>query len=302
MPRGKPNRHQHTIPQCYLRRFLEPGFVYRRGKDSALYTKTARNFAGRRDYYERGGPRAIDLDPINNLVETGGAEALKDLIEAPETLTLNDDGRFLSYLFAGMYVRNPSVIEMMRGTQSAMIVDAERTAQDTAVKLGDPSLADGMLFRFRQPEADYESPYMSLKHMKEYKELLNEPKGHLDVAPFDALLDIAKTIQQMSFLIYLAPKGYQFVTSDIPLVVRRRHNDSRVGAGWANRDAVGMIALCPSLFLLMIYHDGPNIRIMDATPEQVEEFNLLTLGDADQEVYCHTKYPKAHEWMKGVEV
>ncbi|PKB63932.1 MAG: hypothetical protein BZY80_04585 [SAR202 cluster bacterium Io17-Chloro-G2] len=220
------------------------------------------------------------------------------LIDEPNTVDPYNDLKVLSYLFANLYVRNPNVIEMLKGIQLSIIKDAVQATKATDKRLGElfpPT--ENLRFRFKQPEIDYESPLITLGDMKQQEILLNGPKGYLNAAPFDALLDIAKYIEQMSLLVYSAPSEHYFVTSDTPISVRLRSTYSRVGAGWARSDAIGMIALCPSRFLVLINHDGPSVRTGDATPEQVESFNLFTLEAAKQEVYSLAKCQEVQEWM-----
>lgn len=277
------SRRQHTIPQFYLRRFLEPGFVYRRGADAPRAIRTPKDVAVHEDYYGKGHSAWVSLDDINSMAEDIGAPAMTLLIDDFTTFTA-DDWHALSLFMANLAVRTPAFINEVKDTLLA--------AFSQITELLEPQIAA------LPPGTNFDSS--ALDKLNEAGNRLQSPGGHIEAAPFHALADIAHCIRQMEFFLLDAPPECQFVTSDRPLVLRRFPTGSRVGVGWANPDVIGSIALCPNRSLLMLYRDERCINLADLSPEQVANWNVETIGCADKEVYSAVENQEAHDWMKGI--
>jgi Protein of unknown function (DUF4238) len=291
------NRRQHTNPQFYLRPFLSPGFVYKRGANEPLRTNHPGNVAVRRDYYGREDEGAISLDAVNRKLEEDGAPALRNLIEDPGIITA-DDWDNLSWLFANLWMRTPAAID-------DMLTDLRQTYREIRA-IVEPAARKSEEGKIDLPEAgDFfkhdNSVAMTLEELRETENALTAKEAHLISATssFKLLPDVAACIQQMHFLLIQAPKGHYFVTSDRPLILRSGITDSRVGAGWENRDAIGSIPLCPTTLLMMLYHEARSISLASATAEQVAYLNRDTMRFASNEVYSCVESPSAYEWMKG---
>ena len=143
---------------------------------------------------------------------------------------------------------------------------------------------------------------MTLAQFNKHAIKLCEEAGHrvaaLDL--FYALPDVAECMQEMAFIMWKAPEGSFFFTSDKPLMLQSRTNGIARGVGWANKNALGLIALCPSLYLTMFYHDPPRVYLENATPQQVGGLNIETLRFAYREVYAPFKHTDAQDWMMQV--
>jgi hypothetical protein len=291
------NRRQHTNPQFYLRPFLSPGFVYKRGANDPRRTIHPRNVAVRRDYYGREDEGAFSIDAVNRKLEEDGAPALRKLIEDPGTITA-DDWENLSWLFANLGMRTPAAIDDMLTDHRQMYHEIRAIVEPAARKSEEGKLD--------LPEASDFLKYdnsvtTSLEELRETENALTAKEAYLISATssFKVLPDVAACIQQMHFLLIQAPKGQYFVTSDRPLTLRSGITDSRVGAGWGNWDAIGSIPLCPTTFLMMLYHEAQSISLASATAEQVAYLNRDTMRFASNEVYSCVESPSAYEWMKG---
>jgi hypothetical protein len=294
------NRRQHYIPQFYLRQFLNPGWVYRRGADAPHFAESPADVAVQKDYYGRNKATQKPLDDLNSYIEDNGAPSFKKLIRSPKTCT-QYDWFVLSYLFANLFVRNPAVIEEWRATALKAAARVNAMAEKMIETLVAASLAGSDLSEFRSEPED-ESATMTLGQFNKHAAKLRAEGGHRVAAPdlFSALVDIAKCIRQMSVVVVEAPPPLFFVTSDTPLTLQSRKTGSQVYGGWKNNDALGLIPLCPSRLLLMFYSEPSVIAIQQATPEQVAGLNLETMRFADQEVYSTFEYPEANDWMKAV--
>jgi hypothetical protein len=255
--------------------------------------------AVQRDYYGQGEVALKALDKLNSLVETQGAPALRKLIDNPRNIT-HEDWVALSYLFANFAVRTPVIIDETRLTLLNLLAQVKATAERITERLKGALQMGSDLSEFPGEVPD-DSPTMTLDQFSEEAAKLQTEEGHLRVASsiFGALVDIAKCIQRMTFLVVEAPRGFYFVTSDRPLVLRDRVTGSRIGVGWENANALGSIALHPNQFLLMFYDKPYIIKRFRVTPDQVTGFNLVTIMFANQEVYSPFKYPEADDWMKG---
>lgn len=294
------SNRQHTIPQFYLRPFLSPGWVYRRGKFAPRATKNPAGVAVKRHYYGKGESGRKTLDYLNSVAETYGAPVLKKLFEHPYAITWRDYVK-LSYLFANFFVRTPSIIEETRAMELEMTMQANVMARKMTERLAQSLMNGSEVSDFLQAEPDNESASMTLDQMNEHANRLQQKGGHRVAAldTFYSLVDIAECIQQMCFRLVEAPAHLFFLTSDKLLTLQRRATGSRVGAGWKNNDALGLIPLCPSHFLLMFYAEPTGIGIQQATPDQVVGLNLETIRFADQEVYSPFQYQEADDWMKA---
>ena len=281
---------QHTIPQFYLKPFLSPGWVYKKGASAPKKRWSPRNVAVYPDYYGEDEIAEKTLDDLNRWIEDCGAPVFTKLIEDPGTIT-ESEWVILSYLFANFAVRMPPFIEGLRAMELKWTDEVNKIAGRTG----------SSKFKFVSQELGEESPLTTLDQVNDYASRLRAEGGHRVAAndTFELLTDIAQCINQMSFLLLEAPSGLFFVTSDRPLAVESSQSGVPVGAGWENPDAAGMIALHPSRFLLTYYQDEPShVQIM-ATADQVGLLNLKTINFACQEIYSCSKYAEADDWMKG---
>jgi hypothetical protein len=294
------NRQQHTIPQFYLRRFLNPGWVYRRGETSPRCIRTPSSVAVHRDYYGKSKTSKTTLDELNTAIENRSAPSLDRLINSPKTFTPTDRVS-LSFLLANMFVRNPVRIKEWSNAIVAAVNKIDETARQThgrqheaLVLIGDPS-------KFN-PKSYDEAPIVIHEELKKHAQLLVAKGGHRIAAGdnFGTLEEIAKCIEKMAFLIFEAPKGLFFVTSDRPLTLQRRKTGSQSGAGWANDDALASIALSPTRFLLMFYTNRFDMVQTAAIPEQVAGLNVEVIRFADKEIYSPSKYCEANDWMQSI--
>jgi hypothetical protein len=291
------NRRQHSIPQFYLRPFLSPGFVYKQGASAPRRTNHPGNVAVRRDYYGREDEGAISLDAVNRKLEEDGAPALRKLIDDLGNITA-DDWDNLSWLFANLWMRTPAAIDDMLIDHRQMYREIRAIVEPDARKFEEGKLDLPQAGDFLKYD---NSVAMTLEELREIENALTAKEAYLISATsgFKLLPDVAACIQQMHFLLIQAPEGHYFVTSDRPLTLRSGITDSRVGAGWGNRDALGSIPLCPTTLLMMLYHEDQSISLASATAEQVAYLNRDTMRFASKEVYSCVESPSAHEWMKG---
>lgn len=269
---------QHIVPQFYLKPFLANGWVYRKGASAPRRTKNPAGAAAQRDYY--GSDKAVDY--LNSLAEGYGASALKRLTYDPDNMT-ESDCVGISLLFANLYVRTRVAIEEMRVTELLWTSQINEISRKTGIKR----------FSFKSVELNEEST-ATLEQINDYAASLAREDGYRLAAAdlFNATLEIAECIRNMSFLILEAPPKSFFVTSDRPLLLRSRSSGSLVNVGWKKRDAVGCIALSPGRFLQVFYDKEPCIYQRMAKPNEVPDINRQTIMAADLEVYSSSSVTK----------
>jgi hypothetical protein len=293
-----PNRRQHTIPQFYLKQFLSPGWVYRRGEEKPLLHSAPTNVAVHQDYYGRNKAARKPLDDLNKYIEDKGAPSFTKLIKDIGSIT-DYDWYVLSFVFANIFVRNPAHIEEWRDTVLEGTDEINAKAEGMIDRLTSASLDGSSLFKFHSETND--ESFTTLKQLNEHVAKLKAIGGHrfaaLDL--FSTLPDIAECIRQMTFVVWEAPNDHFFLTSDRPLVLQSRKTGSRAHAGWAKPDALGRIAVSPSRFLTMFYYEPSGIYLLEANQTQVAGLNLETIRFAKNEVYSTFEYPEANEWMKA---
>jgi len=295
-------RRQHTIPYFHLKRFLNPGVVYRRGNKSPRRVKTPKNVAVRIDYYGRSSAESDALDKINSATENWAAPVLKKLIDDVTAIT-HSDWVILSYYFANIHVRTPAFQDSMINTFKEMTKQLNKMGEDMK-RAYEKAIAEGKdLSLFNSPSFD-DSPRTSADEWNEWMERLDEKEGRLDtISVFYSLIkDVAECIQRMTFHICEAPRGLFFTTTDRPLVLLSLMSGSSLGAGWGNKDVLAALPLDPKHLLVMGYRGEPAIYHTVLSANDVHSWNIELMKYAVYEVYSKHEYDVALDWMlrKGI--
>jgi hypothetical protein len=81
---------QHTVPNFYLKEFLNSGIVYRRGAKSPRFVKKPKNVAVRINYYGESSGNLDILDQMNSAIEGWAAPVLKRLVYDVTSITYSD--------------------------------------------------------------------------------------------------------------------------------------------------------------------------------------------------------------------
>ena len=290
-------RRQHTIPSFYLKKFLDPGVLYRRGDKSPRHVKTPKDVAVHRDYYGRSSDRFNGLDKINDMTETWAAPLLEKLIDDVASITHNE-WVILSYYFANIYVRTPAFQDTMINTFKEMAEQLNKMTEGIK-KAYEKAEAEGKdLSLFNSPSFD-DSPRTSVDEWNKWIDKLDQEDGKLDnISLFYSLIrDIAECIQKMAFYIFEAPAGLFFITTDRPLVLFSLISGSPYGAGWERKDALAVLALDPKHLLTMCYRGEPAVYHRIPSAEEVHFFNVELMKYAISEVYSKYTYSIALDWM-----
>lgn len=292
-------RRQHTIPSFYLKKFLEPGVLYRRGDKSPRHFKTPKDVAVHRDYYGRSSDRFNGLDKINDMTETWAAPLLEKLIDDVASIT-HSEWVILSYYFANIYVRTPAFQDTMINTFKEMTKQLNKMAEGIK-KAYEKAEAEGKdLSLFSTPNFN-NSPGTSADEWNKWMDKLDQEDGKLDNISllYSLIRDIAECIQKMAFYIFEAPAGLFFITTDRPLVLFSLISGSPYGAGWERKDTLAVLALDPKHLLTMCYRGEPAVYHRIPSAEDVHFFNVELMKYAVNEVYSKYTYGIALDWMLG---
>lgn len=293
------HRRQHFIPRFYLKQFLSPGWRYRLGDLEPHFHKSPSGVAVQKDYYSRNISSSATLDGFNSFIETNCAPIFMKFTKPLSTIA-EGDLTILSHLLANIYVRTPRIIEEARASELEVISKANIIAKNITQKLDKGEITTKELSTLYPSEPVDNSTAITLEQLNERANKLRKKGGHRVAAKdtFYAFEIVLESIQEMSMWIVEAPSRLFFITSDKPLTLVSRLTGSRIGAGWQNRDAMGLMALSPRYFLIMAYEKPFGVRIATATSEQVVGLNLDTITFADQEIYSPSKYSEAYNWMR----
>lgn len=297
------NKRQHILPEFYLKTFLTPGLVYRRGKHLPHKVKNPRKVAAKRYYFGKDIGQRKTIDRINSNIESRVAPIFKKLIYNPGGIT-STDWIALSFLFANFFVRSSATIEEMR-TAHLILSDRVNIMSNRMMESLQKSLSEGKdISSFIDNSPLYDGPRFTLEQMNKEASIMRMKKSQVFVADglYTVIPDISACIRKMTFVILGAPEQSFFLTSDRLLSLQSRLTASRQGAGWGNDDALGLISLCPSHALFMLYHNAPTIRSKKATIEEVSLLNRDIIRFAYEEVYSPFAYSDALDWARGVDI
>lgn len=297
-PKKSAGKRQHIIPRLYLKRFLEPGFVYRHGQLLPRPIVICSDVAVRVGFYGRPGTDTPFLDDINSYIERISAPPLEKLINKIDDINVTD-WLILSYFFANLTVRNPTAIEEMKQTFLDLNKKTNELAKRMIEAVKKNKDAMNQLADMKYPSD--RSGIFTLEEINKEVTKLKGKKGHLYAAEglFANIKKIARCIQKMTFLLLKAPYNNHFVSCDRPLTLISGSTGSPVGAGWGNADAMAIVPLSPDILLTMLYHDEQSIYSHDISAREVRERNLHTIMFADMEVYSSKRNIDAQRWMRS---
>ena len=290
-------RRQHTIPYFYLKKFLKPGFVYRRGDKSPRYVKTPKDVAVHSDYYGRSSDKFNALDKINTATETWAAPLLEKLTNDVNSIT-HSEWVILSYYFANIHVRTPAFQDTMINTFKEMTKQLNKMAERMK-KAYETAEAEGKDLSLLSTPSFYDSPRHSIDEWNKLMDKLDQKDGRLDsIYVFYSLVrDIAEHIQKMALYIFEASGGLFFITTDRPLVLFSLISGSPLGAGWENKDALAALPLDPKHLLIMCYRGEPAVYHAVLSGEGVRFWNIELMKYTVDEIYSKYTYGIALDWM-----
>lgn len=286
-------KKQHTIPRFYLNQFIHPGWVYPRGSQQPKLVHSAKNVSVKYWFYSPSPDG--NLDRINTIIESETAPVLRKLLTTNTPLPDTDRLSF-SYFIANLALRVPASIEEMSETMVNALGQVDAMAKKITRKMK-------VKVRENRPYIQAGSHKYTYKEWKDFLESLrqqNKEGKALIETTMSTVADLAPVIAHMSWVILIAPNGVFFVTCDRPVVLTDLEG-SRIGAGWANRNAVGTLPLSPSRYLVLYGSPPGKWQYQQASKEAVEDLNSRTIHFAIDAIYSPERYQPAENWLrKGV--
>ena len=291
-------RQQHIIPQFYLRRFLSPGFVYRKGHDNPQMVPSPKHVAFEDRYYEVADwPDDLpSLDKINTKLESMTAPALARLIESATPV---DSGtkHTVAYLIANLSLRVPATIQAIGGTVLNVMEQADDLLKAQMKHFEETGTTPPLSSGFEAGSSSH--TYTPEEWESELESLRGEvAAGKPMMAESMRLIPhLVPFIESMSWVVLAAPRDRYFLTSDRPVALTLI-DGSIVGAGWGRTDALATLPLSPDRFLVLCgTPPGMSSFKRGISKKDIRKLNLRTISHARMEVYSPKENPFAEEWM-----
>lgn len=295
-------KSQHIVPQFYLRSFLQPGYVYRRGTARPAHVNSPKNVAAEDWFYS--GATLDDkrsLDEMNSRIEGNKhiQEAFRRLLNR-NTRPSSDDRAPLAILIANLFLRvpatfyavgKPTVDALERMNQKISALEAmlqspsgRRALMDAPPQLPGPGSWQGTPQTFRTELESLRAQLAVGKPMM--RDIMS------------CIPDVARVITRMNWTLVTAPNRSFFVTSDNPVALT--HIDgSPTGVGWESSTAVATLPVSGRLCLVMSYTSTCQWRRRQATQAQVDGLNRRAIALAWNAIYTPERHPLAEEWLRN---
>lgn len=269
-------KRQHTVPRFYLDGFVEHGggiWQYPRDQSKPIQISSRSSAVGKHFYtYRMGdGSRTTALEDALSNVESKAAPVIRRLLEGH---SIEESDRLnLSRLIA---------VQMVRG------FDVRDRAVAQSEKLRDPDFATAFLDSCSEIPAETRDRYK--------QEILESGEGPSIDQSFYLPYVMANTeryghlISEMRWRFERVPRGCFFVTSDTPVVVRRRGHDLDeypVGLARADLDVEMTFPLSKDMMLLAAWSHTfrSRRRSRSTTFARVQELNRRTVLTAHRYVF-----------------
>ena len=301
---------QHTIPQFYLRRFLGPGYLFKKWAKQPAWKRSPKGVAVEFDYYGAPTEGKPTLDDVNDKIEDRSARTLQKIVERPEDVDAADLV-VIRYFIANLAVRTPAVVNSVKdavvslGAQMSAMVDHMKTVLEEQRREGK---AISALAAPYIPSSEDDGPSMPADEFIAEVEKVRAMRIATPEAmgTYAAMRDIVEVVGSMRLVVFEAPPESIFITSDNPVVVRRATTGLPGLGRWMATDAFVTVPLSPS-HLLFLVRDGvipPEVdlsgfSVYNASKAMVDAANIDTLRFAHAEVYGSGDSAEARRWMHG---
>lgn len=281
--------NHHFIPQFYLRNFADGT-----GRQARLFTfdyESKRNFTtrvrnvGSKRYFNRVLLDGVDPDIIEDETakfEAVAAEYLKEVIEFKEFVS-EDHFNSVMNLMAMVAVRNP------RFRQQFSKFNEEIAQTTLSLLLASEDRWESLTNKMRNEGVPLKEDitYQDIKEFHErgeYDVVVNQ--NYLIKMEIDATNFILEPLMNRNWCFVEAPDGYDFITSDDPVVLTWSHEnkDGIYPPGFGLKGTVVYFPLSPKLLLVGTFEDAP--RNSYYTPMQVTLANTVIARKSNKQIYA----------------
>ncbi len=278
-----PKRDHHYVPQHYLKGFTESPnskflWVYRRGasfdRKRNPCRRSIKNTGSIRDLYavpSMDGRTTADYEHYENLLERQeqiGVEVLS-LFRAKQPVDLKAKAA-LSFYLDLMLKRVPT---RARHVVPILASALERYPWESLATLA-------------AEEGRFDMALRLTRDREETTRILE--KRLLLASMARRSREIGKALASMTWLLFVAPRGQVFVTSDTPAFFPRS-----IGLGKEGENGSFLVfPISSSVALFACRVPGQDLTYIEATEAQMDLLNGLTLHGADQFVYANAALPE----------
>jgi hypothetical protein len=317
----RPRQH-HYITKAYLEGFLSPQqryiFCYGRRRPR-VFSRRPDDLAKQRDYYSFKRLDGSWDDTLEHLldekIESPGITVLRKLVGGDTKLSWTDR-QHLSMFIATQRMRVPYFREALDANYKhfihELLADYERKERELGFSPGPMRVRSMGPF---DDESDEGSLFTKESLQKTAAALENNPR-HFSLESFvEFSHSSANVFRHMKWTVHYAPSDARYLTSDAPVIVRFERGDIEE-AGLVRPDCEVRFPLASTCTLSMA-HDldlvkrvnrlgktararrfisrTPEIRILNASAEQVREFNHIQTDFAFRWVFSGTE----HDWLQS---
>jgi hypothetical protein len=282
-------RNHHFVPQCYLKHFTCHGDVSSQLAafdlvEGRQFPATPRNVCAERDFNRvelPGQPHDILETQLANF----DGEVDRALRVVTESRSIQDRRALLVLLnlVSVIAARNPS----MRRTMEA-------AHEQTMHIIGDMLASNRQLFEHHMESAkrDGDVPADTEVSFEQVQEFIRQrqyevtfPHGFHVVTEMEMQDDVLQTLLARDWVLFRAPAGSQFITSDRPVTLWSRTR-GRAPVGYRTLNAMVVMPISPE-HLLMGQFDGKEGEF-DIPREQVATLNQMTATSCARFVYARS--------------
>jgi hypothetical protein len=316
----RPRQH-HYVTRAYLAGFLQPQqgqlFCYGRRRHHVFRCRPE-DLAKQRDYYSFRRPDGSWDDSLEHLldekIESPGIAVLRKLVARDTRLSWTDRQR-LSMFIATQRMRVPYFREALDTNYKhfiqELLADYERKERELGFSPGPMRVRSIGPF---DDEPD-EGTHFTKESLQKTAASLEKNPRHFSLESFvEFAYSSANIFRHMKWTVHYTPSDTKYLTSDAPVIVRFERDDIEE-AGLVRSDCEVRFPLASTCTLSMA-HDldlvtrvkrlgktarsrrlisrTPEIRILNASAEQVREFNHIQTDFAFRWVFSGIE----HDWLR----
>lgn len=285
-------RRHHYVPQCYLK-----GFAADRGKAQLhavdlrrlkAFPTSTKNVAQERDFHSVADA-GVEADALENAFSKFESEvscALQRCIAAG-TFDDVDDRCYILNLIALIAVKNPRV----RASADRFRKRIMKTTMDLAVSTPEiwaSQVRQAKAAGFVKPDADADYEKMRAFVKGGDYDIAISPADHV-VSELNVFDEVLPLFFQRAWMVLRAPLGATgFITNDQPVCLMWSDpptpGSRRPPPGFGRPNTLVLFPVAPSMALIGTF-EGDD-RVVDATDEQIGDFNFAMIENARRQVYA----------------
>jgi hypothetical protein len=292
-PPASGKKDHHFVPQMYLRAFADPeskqGELWRYGPGFTPQSKAPKGVAWQDFFYDVAGELSPDDNTVEDFfaeVETVAAPHLQKLREGTIKLTPQEKSELASFI-ALLKTRTRAYRESVNIIASKLHVLAAKETLETTGGVEDLVKKNVAL---GGEEIDPEQVRLALQAIVDGNVIVEQTsKAWTIKQALQRSQDLADLIESMNWNLSEAPDGYQFITSDNPIVMTDPIGRMQGPKGYRPSILTQLQFPVSPRYMLVGDFMGPNETVQRISPELLRKFQYNQLVSAHKEVYAPFK-------------